>query len=198
MSRLVAVWDIDGTLANNSHRASRLVKRCSICLYEPLASSHRAVCPVCHSTDATITQESWDSFLSPELMADDTPYLAALDVLHRLREMNSEIHYITGRSASSAFEVTDLWLKTRVGKQAKEHLFMRSEEDEGVPASVYKSRAVVRLKDKIGSEGVFMFFEDDPHVFPVYNEHGLVIRCPEGLTHFMPPGPPFRESRRRA
>jgi hypothetical protein len=43
---------------------------------------------------------------------------------------------------------------------------------------------------------VFIFFEDDPHVFPVYDKYGLVIRCPQGYQHFMPPGPRFMEQAR--
>jgi hypothetical protein len=187
MSRLICVWDIDGTIANHSHRSVLLLKRCSVCLHEPMPVEHHAPCPTCGNTISTISQFSWDSFLNPDLMLLDIPIPAALDIIDRLRALKADIHFITGRSKLTSHAVTEEWLHTKVGRRPKEHLFMREEMDEGLPASQYKARAIHRLKEKIGSEGVFIFFEDDPHVFAVYDKHGIVIRCPQGLEHFMPP-----------
>lgn len=188
MNRLVAVWDVDGTLANHDHRAALLYKRCTVCLHHPMPVQHHSPCPTCGNTSSSITQQSWDDFLDPELMSQDKPILAALKVLEKLRDMNAEIHFITGRAKDVSFEVTAEWLLFKVERRPGELLFMREEEDRGLPASKYKAKAIERLKGEIGSEGVFMFFEDDPHVFPVYNKHGIVVRCPQGLEHFMPPG----------
>lgn len=186
MSNLIAVWDIDGTLANNEHRAKLLKKRCSVCLHEPLPSVHRAVCPTCGSTDSTITKESWDAFLAPELMLLDTPILDALRVLDKLRSMGAETHFITARSFDNHLEATATWLRKYVRRASddSEILHMRLKEDEGIPASQYKARALSRLKKQIGEEGCFMFFDDDPHVLKMYQEHGLVIKCPEALKYF--------------
>jgi hypothetical protein len=151
-----------------------------------------APCPTCGSTSSIFTQESWDYFLDLDLMARDIPFPSALDVLDRLRELSAEVHFITGRSKFTSFEVTEEWLKFKAGKRDTELLLMRETVDEGLPASQFKSRAIVRLKELIGSAGVFIFFEDDPHVFSVYDKHGIVVRCPQGLEHFMPPGS-FRE-----
>lgn len=197
MTRLVTIWDIDGTVANNDHRASLLEKRCSICLHQPLPYPHRAVCPTCGSTDSTVTDESWEAFLNPELMAHDTPYPNALKVLSKLREQSAVIHFLTARNGCCR-EVTNDWLVSRAGKTEKETLYMRHPEDEDIPASIYKGRGIERIKKDIGSEGVFVFFEDDPHIFPVHAKHGLVIRCPDGLEHFSPESPSFPEYGRRA
>lgn len=188
MVRTVAIWDIDGTLANHDHRSVFLEKTCNMCLYKPMPVGHHVGCPMCGSTSSTASQESWDKFLDPNAMLKDTPIPAALSVLERLRSMSAEIHYITGRRRET-HEATEMWLNNNVGKTPSETLNMRELEDNGMPASNYKSRAIDRLKSRIGSEGVFLFFEDDPHVFSVYNKHGLVVRCPDGLEHFMPKGP---------
>jgi len=195
MPRLVAVFDIDGTLANHSHRAAILQKRCSVCLHEPMPVGHHAPCPTCGSTISTPTQESWDAFLDADLMAQDPVIVQGLEVLERFRALGAEIHFITGRQRVATGEVTSEWLRFRCGRTESELLFMR-EPGDVEPASVYKEKAFQRLVDQIGSEGVFMFFEDDPHVFPVYDKHGIVIRCPQGLQHFMPPGPRYAEQER--
>lgn len=194
MPRCVAVWDIDGTLANHNHRAKLLQKQCAVCLYEPMPVGHHAACPNCGGTVSCTKQESWDNFLKPELMMLDPVIPAALDVLNLLREKGAEIHFITGRRRSRSGQVTEHWLKTNCAwKTDKEILIMREEhlhEDKDlVPASIYKERAFKRLTAQIGTEGVFLFFEDDPHVFEVYGKYGLVFRSPEVWTHLMPPSP---------
>jgi hypothetical protein len=195
MPRLVAVFDIDGTLANHNHRAAILQKRCSVCLHEPVPVGHHVPCPTCGSTISTPTQESWDAFLDADLMAQDPVIVQGLEVLQKLRTLGAEIHYITGRTRALTGEVTADWLKFKCGRTEDELLFMREAEDLE-PASGYKEKAYKRLVEQIGSEGIFFFFEDDPHVFPVYDKHGIVIRCPQGLQHFMPPGPRFAEQDR--
>lgn len=191
--RLVAVFDIDGTLANHNHRAAILQKRCSVCLHEPMPVGHHVPCPTCGSTISTPTQESWDAFLDPELMSQDTPIVAGIEVLTKLRELGADIHFITGRQWVGTGEVTEDWLRFHAGRQEDEILIMRQSEDVDLPASAYKEQAIRRLKAEIGEDGIFLFFEDDPHVFPVYDKHGLVIRCPQGFQHFMPPGPRYSE-----
>lgn len=194
MSKTVAIWDIDGTLANNNHRAALLQKQCAVCLYEPMPIGHHAACPSCGSTTSRIKQSSWDNFLSLELMALDPPIIQAVEVLDLLREKGAEIHFITGRRRSRSGEVTEAWLKKHVKwNPDKELLFMREEhlsaDKDLVPASVYKQRAFKRLTDTIGDDGVFLFFEDDPHVFETYNQYGLVFRSPQVWAHLNPPSP---------
>lgn len=195
MNKLVCVFDIDGTLANHNHRAALLKKRCDVCLHEPMPVGHHEPCPVCGGTSATPTQESWDAFLDPVLMGQDPPIVGGIEVLKRFRELGAEIHFITGRQRTTTGAVTEDWLKLHADKQDDELLFMREDEDvaQDLPASVYKRKAFKRLTDKIGTDGVFIFFEDDPHVFPMYDEYGIVVKCPNGWQHFMPPGARFPE-----
>lgn len=194
MSRCVAIWDIDGTLANHNHRAALLQKKCSVCLHEPMPVGHHVACPSCGGTVSTVKQESWDNFLKPELMLKDTAIPSAVRVLNLLRSKGSHIHFITGRRRSLSGEVTEKWLKQHCSwNPNKELLFMREEHLEAdkdlVPASIYKERAFKRLTDQIGSDGVFLFFEDDPHVFDVYGKYGLVFQSPQVWVSLMPVSP---------
>lgn len=195
MSRTVAVFDIDGTLANHNHRVALLEKKCVVCLHSPMPVGHHMPCPSCGGTVATIKEETWQNFLNQEMMGEDPPIVAAVEVLMLLREKGAHIHFITGRRRSRSGETTEKWLKKYVDwNPSKEYLFMREDDctepdNDLVPASVYKDRAFHRLTSKIGKEGVFLFFEDDPHVFETYGKYGLVFRSPQVWTHLMPPSP---------
>lgn len=189
MSKTVYIVDIDSTIAENSHRAALLKKQCIVCLHEPMPQGHHLPCPNCGNTVSKITQESWDMFLDPELVALDTPIPRAITVLNRMRQLGFEIHFITGRNETHTGDVTKKWLKDHAGWQdGKEKLIMRQETEHGMPASKYKALAFERLKKECGFDesNTYVFFEDDPHVFGVYENYGIVVRCPEGWQHFMP------------
>lgn len=190
MPRTIFVFDIDSTIADNSHRASLLEKRCTVCLHSPMPVEDGASCPSCASGVSAITQESWDSFLDVDVVMNDAPIKGAIQVLSRLRELGAEICFLTGRHRSRLGTVTETWLAQHAGWDPdSEILFMREPEDEKTPASVYKERALKRLKDHVSDESaLYIFFEDDPHVFSLYNRHGIVVRCPEAWSHFMPAG----------
>lgn len=190
MSRTVFVFDIDSTIADNTHRASLLEKHCTVCLYSPFPVDQRAVCPSCSSGVAQVTQESWDKFLDVEAVMKDTPIPGAIQMLNKLRELGAEIYFLTGRHRSKLGTVTEAWLKQHAGwRPESEPLFMREKSEERTTASTYKERALKRLKDHVADESaLYFFFEDDPHVFNLYNKHGIVVRCPEAWDHFIPMG----------
>lgn len=187
MSKTVFVVDIDTTIANNDHRAELLEKECLVCL-NPLPKDYRTVCEVCGSTDQRIQQSSWDKFLQPDLLLLDTPVAKAQDVLYRMRELYMEFHFITGRNEELR-EVTEKWLTQHFGwVRDREALKMRDSRHRDVASSVYKRDALRELiEEKSLQDCRFIFFEDDPYVFRMYQQFGIVIKCPEGWEHWMPP-----------
>jgi len=164
---MYCIIDIDTTIANNEHRASKLVK----------------------NPDGSISQESWDAFLHPELMALDTPQQHALDVLSFMRKTKT-IVFLTGRNEKYR-EVTTSWLQTHMGMLEGELLLMRPLEERGTPASDMKKRIYLEF---IGLSKVeCLFFEDDPHVLPMWKEFGLVFKCPEAWAVMNPETPQVPE-----
>ncbi len=198
---LVAVFDIDSTLANNTHRADLLKKRCSVCLYEPVPVGHHSPCPSCGSTSSTVNQSSWDKFLDADAVSKDTPIDSSVKILNKLRQDGVPIAFVTGRNRKSLGLVTEDWLRKYVGWQGHdiEPLFMREESEESLEASIYKNQALSKLKTQLNyiydtSKFYFIFFEDDPHVFNVYNKHGLVVKCPQGCQYLYPKGADWVEN----
>jgi HAD superfamily, subfamily IIIB (Acid phosphatase) len=164
----VCIIDIDTTLANTDHRATHLVT----------------------GPDGKITQESWDAFLHPEALVLDPPQKHALDVLNWMRAHGYEVVFLTGRGEKLR-SATEAWLSTHMGWTVEESLYMRGQLLEGVPASAYKERMFVgHIKPSWPDSTQFLFFEDDPHVLPMFKKYGLVFQCPQAWEFMNPPEPP--------
>lgn len=187
MKKMVAVIDIDTTIANNDARAELLQKNCIVCGGAKTHQPH-STCPTCLvETDDKITQESWDMFLRPDLMALDEPVRKGVDAIKRMRKHDIEFHFVTGRNEGLR-EVTEQWLRQYVGwDSARESLIMRTKAESNTAASVYKEAALQRLIEERDLQGVsFIFFEDDPWVFSMYGKYGICVKCPEGWDYFCP------------
>jgi len=186
--RLVAVIDIDTTIANCDHRAVLLQNLCVVCGGK---KETRGVswCNNCQlKTDGKISQSSWDAFLHPDLMLLDVPEPKAVEAIKHMRARDIEFHFITGRNETLR-SVTEQWLSTHVGwDSTRECLYVRGPDDHNTPASVYKEGALKRMVEEHDLHDVsFIFFEDDEYVFRMYSKYGICVKCPEGWEHFCPP-----------
>lgn len=189
MKRAVCIFDIDSTIANNDHRAELLQKHCIVCAGPKTHEAH-SWCPTCQmETDDKIAQQSWDTFLRPDLIALDTPYPRAIEVIQQMRRHGMEFHFITGRNEKLR-EVTEEWLRTYVGYNSeRETLKMRPLSDAKVPSSIYKEQALKELiEERDLHDASFFFFEDDPWVFKMYAKYGIVLQCPGAWEYFCPTG----------
>lgn len=188
---MIHIIDIDTTIANNLSRASLLQKTCKTCL-GPVPPSHRQLCPNCGSAESSIDQSSWDMFLRPELVEMDTPEPEAQRVIRSFQKFGVAHHYLTGRNEGLR-EITETWLATHFGYDRDHNkLIMRPTNSEGVSASAYKEDAFLTLRKDLGEDSSYVFYEDDPHVFTMYEQYGMVLKCPEAWEFVMP----FGKSRR--
>lgn len=184
---MIFIVDIDTTIANNAHRVGLLEKTCKICL-GPVPPEHRASCPNCGNTTAKITQDSWDKFLMPELVAVDAPVIEAQRVISGLKKVGIQHHYLTGRNESLR-DVTEQWLANHFGfDKNSQHLEMRPTSWENVRASDFKEHKFLELRKRLGENERYVFCEDDKHVFTMYSQYGLVLQCPEAWASLNPLG----------
>lgn len=189
MNRVVHIIDIDTTIANNDHRAELLQKHCVTC---GSAKTHgiRSFCNTCQTqTDDKITQESWDTFLDPDLMALDTPVPEAQEAISQMRKHNMEFHFLTGRNESFR-EVTTEWLRRYFGfDEKRESLKMRPMTMMETSSTIYKEHALKELiEERNLQDASFFFYEDDIWVFRMYAKYGIVLQCPEAWKSFCPAG----------
>lgn len=148
------VIDIDGTLANASHRM------------------HYVEC----------AQPDWGSFVSDEALRLDTAQPHARAVLNKFRKHGYMLCFLTGRRDTSR-TVTESWLKEHMdwaGPRA-EPVFMRPPEFSNTHASVYKRKQLENVFAHFGlpDHHTVIFFDDDPFVARMYREFGMVCKAPE-------------------
>jgi hypothetical protein len=185
--KTVLIIDIDITIANTDERAKLLELECLVCLAKIEPNAHRPPCPNCGARDPKVKQSSWDAFLDPKLMRNDPPVPKAQEAIRRMKELGMEFHFITGRNEKLR-KVTEEWLHEHFDwDSSSSSLYMRSEEEKNVAASTYKEGALRKLIQERGlQDSAFLFFEDDPYVFRMYQNYGIVISCPEAWDHWMP------------
>jgi predicted secreted acid phosphatase len=185
--KIVAVIDIDTTIANNDVRAALLHKHCLVCGGSK-GSSYRSHCDTCRMvTEDKIRQESWDAFLEPSVIRLDTPVPEAQRALEAMRAHGMEFHFITGRNERLR-PVTEEWLTQYFGwDKSREALIMRSDAFKNSTASSYKEEALKQLiSEQQLQDASFLFFEDDPYVFRMYSKYGVCVQCPQAWTSFCP------------
>jgi hypothetical protein len=186
---LIFVVDIDGTLADNSHRAALLEYVCIACGTKVSGEQ----CSACGGADTEPLQSSFDSFMDPTLIALDAVAPGAAEAIASLRSLaTGKIVFLTGRRETTA-DSTKLWLAEKVGwLPGKEPLIMRSAKHFDLPASKYKLIQADKLSRE-NPDSSFMFFEDDPHIFDVFRRFGVVLKAPECWKHWNPRGSTERE-----
>lgn len=193
--KTVHIFDIDSTIADNSHRARLLEKICAICLSKK-SDGHHAPCHTCGmETEDIIDQAAWDKFFDPVLVGQDVPIDGAQRYISRLRSLNQEIHFLTGRSEADVRRVTQQWLRNHFNKTDQEELIMRPRHEEELKASMYKEAAFLRFRNSRSypKDTLFYFYEDDTHIVNMYNQYGIVVKCPEAWAYLMPSVPYLTE-----
>lgn len=145
------VIDIDGTVADNKHRAHYLMKG---------------------------NPKDWDSFLKPDLVLKDTPFPGVREALERFQELKYEIIFVTGRDEKLR-DTTMRWLYEHMGFDANENnLYMRTVGNM-MNAAAYKREQIMAIKRDRHIQGRgFLFIDDDPSALEMYAEHGVTLYAP--------------------
>jgi hypothetical protein len=142
--------DIDGTIADNSHREHYL--------YPPAGQPQK---------------KDWESFYHPANVRLDTPIKDAYPHLARImnRPDRYEPYLLTGRPERTRL-VTCTWVSEHFGL-SQFNLIMRSDTDRR-KATTYKQNAIeVVLKGRPG-----IFIDDDLRNVEMYSRYGIFLQAP--------------------
>lgn len=124
---MVIVLDIDGTLANNDHRA--------------------------HYVDGDV--KDWENFLRPDLVIKDTPIARTKDALKKAQDLGYTIVFLTGRNESLR-DTTMRWLFDHYGVDANdETLYMRPIGNLLKPTE-YKHQQLTSIRRDFGNSLLFV------------------------------------------
>jgi len=181
----IYVLDVDGTIANNEHRARLLYHECHQCLtgMDGLTGPGQFVCPHCGCMDSKATSASWDRFNDLSLMEQDTPIPRTQKCVKALESLGYPVHYLTARYLSQR-EVTLGWLQVHFGFDAsKQYLLTRDTDDHHGPKShEFKENAVKQLRALCDSQYEnpnYVFVDDKSSNLKMFSRHGLSLKAPE-------------------
>lgn len=166
---MILIVDIDGTIADNSHREGFLQG----------------------------SKKDWDSFYKPELMEKDEPIAAAMEVVPRLITMlQGNFFFLTGRPERTR-NVTIAWLEKHIGctpktsgaagpeESHRPYLCMRPDGDHR-KASVFKEELASFLYGTaVGfPRKPLTFIDDDERNTAMYRKYGIFLKAPECWSVF--------------
>ena len=178
--KIVHIFDIDKTLADNTHREDVLKKICVVCGHKQKFNHLHVPCEVCGAVSMNHDQSSWDEFFDAQLMMKDKPYPKAQAYVRRLLAEKVPIHFITGRGEDTR-TTTENWLEMHYGIDfLRSKLKMRPVKMNGDLASKVKERSIKSLieEENLHKDKLFIY-DDDPYVFEMYKKYGIVFKAPD-------------------
>jgi predicted secreted acid phosphatase len=148
---MIVVVDIDGTVADNSHREGFIQG----------------------------SKKDWDAFYHPAFMEKDAVIQGAKVGLSKLMtNRRTKLVFLTGRPERTRL-VTHRWLDVNLGLlMTQEEVLMRSDTDRR-KAHDYKRDQATRLYAKNHKEHSFIFIDDDPQTYEMFWGFGVVLQAPE-------------------
>ena len=151
---MIIVLDIDGTLANNDHRA-HLVDR----------------------KEDDKTPKNWVEFLKPHLVAKDVVIKGAMKALEHFQLLKYKILFLTGRHEGLR-DVTTQWIFEKLGIEVNDDTLLMRGAGNMTTAASYKREQAQGLRSQFPAE-TFVFIDDDKYSWQGYADIGLVLRAPE-------------------
>ncbi len=146
---MIIVIDIDGTVANNDHRA--------------------------HHVDTD--KPNWEEFLKPHLVAKDTLVPGAKKALEHFEALRYKIVFLTGRNEGLR-PTTAQWIQDHLGIEVNDDTLIMRNAGNMLRASEYKREQAQALKSENPMEQ-FLFIDDDKYSWASYSDIGVVLRAPE-------------------
>jgi hypothetical protein len=151
--KMILILDIDGTLADFSHRLKYLKKK-------------------------NITQKDMDTFLNSENVKKDSSFLDAKEVLPKLLGHFYATWFITGRQESLR-ECTREWLKKHYKLNVPNNRLIMRKNGELSTATEYKKKALKGIFGDFLNTSNLVFIDDDEYVLNLYSKYGIALKAPD-------------------
>lgn len=146
---MLIVIDIDGTVANNDHRAHHLEK----------------------------SKPDWAAFLQPHLVAKDTLVPGARKAIEKFQDLRYKIVFLTSRNESLR-PTTAQWIQDNLGFEVNDDTLIMRNAGNMLKTSEYKREQAQALRSAHPTEQ-FLFIDDDKYSWASYSDIGVVLRAPE-------------------
>ena len=151
---MIIVLDIDGTLANNDHRAHHVDR-----------------------AEDDARPKDWQAFLAPHLVAKDVVIEGAMKALEHFQLLKYKIMFLTGRNESLR-DVTTQWIFEKLGIEVNDDTLLMRGTGNMMTAAAYKRESAQSLRSQFPVE-TFVFIDDDKYSWQGYADIGVVLKAPE-------------------
>lgn len=153
---MIVFCDLDGTVADNSHRTGFIQS----------------------------TKKDWDAFYSPELIAKDSPISSATRALKRMMEMQGLLlYFLTGRPEKTR-QATVEWLRLHAPSAVATSPILMRPDGDFRKADVYKEEHIQRV-NTLYPNRVKIFIDDDLRNVDMYKRLGIMMKAPECWEHIL-------------
>jgi len=150
---MILILDLDGTLADTSHRAGFIEK-------------------------PNPTDEDWDRFFDPELVAQDVPIAESQDALGKVSKIFDKVIFLTGRPEYLR-KTTAHWLDAHFGvSPTPEELFMRPSGSKISSSTIKKGLLETKVKPLYGDQD-WVFIDDEVKNLEMFKNYGKALKAPE-------------------
>jgi hydroxymethylpyrimidine pyrophosphatase-like HAD family hydrolase len=146
---MIVVIDIDGTVANNDHRAHHIETK----------------------------KPDWEAFLQPHLVAKDTLVPGAKKAIEHMATMRYKVVFLTGRHEGLR-PTTTQWIQDNLGVEVNDDTLIMRNAGNLLKASEYKREQAQALRTEHPMEQ-FLFIDDDKYSWGSYADIGVVLKAPE-------------------
>lgn len=159
--------DIDGTVADNTHRQH---------LLGDVGSGKKL---------------DWGAFLNPDAVFLDTPIPRAKENLHHFMWPNYSVIFLTGRSEGLR-GVTNRWLIQHMGIETSPSTLVMRPDGEFSKVTEFKSKILVEHRIA-NPTSHFMYIDDDPYMWGIARKYGTVLKAPMCWDVMNPDSPTLAE-----
>jgi len=151
---MIIVFDIDGTVANNDHRAHHVDR-----------------------AEGDARPKDWQQFLAPHLVAKDVLIEGTRRAVEHFQLLSYKIVFLTGRNENLR-EVTATWIFEKLGIDVTDDNLIMRGAGNMMTAAAYKRESAQVLRSQFPRE-TFVFIDDDKYSWAGYADIGLVLKAPE-------------------
>ena len=170
--RKIVIVDVDGTLADCSHRRATKEKRCPVCggnhIFDQF--NQEMICSKCRGSGLAFGID-WATFYRHDLMELDTPRYPVVEWARALYG-HYTVLIVSGRPCDKAGKSTVNWLRKH--EIEYDHIFMRNGGDQR-DDTIVKQEILNKILDKVPVHQIAFCIDDRNRVVDQWRKNG--IKC---------------------
>jgi predicted kinase len=172
VGRKIVIVDVDGTLADCSHRRKTKEKKCRMCKNGCIEDEGRwLACHVCYGSGLALGTD-WDTFFRPDLIVLDEPRYPVVEWTRAMHASGMTVLIVSGRAIDRAGKATVAWLTKN--EIPYHHIFMRNGGDNRDDVIV-KQEILDKILAKVNKHQIAFAIDDRTRVVDMWRANG--VKC---------------------